>query len=277
LHSKLLGIIYGILKNVMKKILLLSFAFVALLVGQFSMVSAQPAVCVPDPNNASPGIFPSDTLPDMLAGAAYLEVVQFVFPVDTTLFGFTLNFDSFLVSQVTMIPAGLDWQCNNNHPLCHYVSAPPALTRGCVSIYGTPTAASPSYPGYDSIIVTGVAYVTVPFVGVQSIPQDISVYYRISGIIGTENPFANAGLHIAPVPVAGQANVRYTLSSGANVKVSVMDLMGREVAVLTNGMQSTGLQEVVLDSKDLASGAYLLKLSINDGEFVQTKKFTSIR
>jgi Secretion system C-terminal sorting domain len=161
--------------------------------------------------------------------------------------------------------------------LCHYVSNPPNLTRGCVKIYGTPVAASPAYPLYDSIIVTGVAYVTVPFVGVQSIPQDISVYYRVSGPAANASPFANAGLSIAPNPAVGSANIRYNLVSDAVVKVSVMDLLGREVSVLSEGMQRTGNQEITIDSKDLATGTYLLKLSINDGEFVQTKKFTSIR
>lgn len=258
----------------MKKILLLSFALAALMMSQFSTAQAQ--VCVVDPQYTSPGIYPSDTLLDMTQNVPANQVVQFVFPVDTVLFGFTLAFDSFLVSQVTNIPAGLNWECNENHPLCHYVSNPPNLTRGCVKIFGTPTAMS-AYPLYDSIIVTGVAYVTVPFVGVQSIPQDISVYYRISGPTGNVSPFANAGLSIAPSPVVGQASVRYNLSGDAVVKVTVTDVLGREVAVLSEGMQRQGAQELVIDSKDLAGGTYLLKLSINGDEFVQTRKFTSVR
>ena len=262
---------------VMKKILLLSFVLIALLVGNFSKVSAQPAVCTVDPQYTSPGIYPSDTLPDLVITVPYLEVVQFVFPSDTVIFGQTLNFDSFLVSQVTMIPNGLNWQCNANHPQCHYISTPPQLTRGCVTIYGTPTAQSPAYPNYDSIIVTGVAYVTIPFVGVQSFAQDIPVFYRTQGAIATANPFAKAGLTIAPVPVSGQANVRYSLNGDAVVKVTVLDLLGREVAVLSEGMQRMGMQEMVIDSKNFPSGAYLLKLDINNGEFVQTRKFSSVR
>lgn len=259
----------------MKKILLLSFAFAALLMGQFSTASAQP--CTVDPQYTSPGIYPDDTLDDMTVGTPATQVVQFVFPIDTVLFGFTLNFDSFKVSQVTNIPAGLNWQCNLNHPTCLYVSNPPNLTRGCVLIDGSPTAASPGYPAYDSIIVTGTAYVNVPFVGVTPIAQDIPVYYRTSSASAAASPFSNAGLNIAPNPVAGQANVRYTLSSDASVKVTVMDLMGREVAVISNGLQRQGAQELLIDSKDFSTGAYLLKLDINDGEFVQTKKFTAIR
>src|SRR6185503_6563697 len=140
-----------------------------------------------------------------------------------------------------------------------------------------PTAVSPAFPNYDSIIVTGVAYVTIPFVGVQSFAQDISVYYRVGTAIAVSSPFANAGLSIAPTPVMGRANVRYNLVADANVNVTVLDLMGREVAVLSTGMQRQGAQEIELDSKNLASGSYLLKLNINNGEFVQTRKFTSVR
>lgn len=261
--------------NPMKKVLLLSFALVAFMMGSLSTASAQP--CTVDPQYTSPGIYPSDTLLDMQPNVATNQVVQFVFPVDTVVFGFTLNFDSFLVSQVSGVPSGLDWECNQNHPTCNYVSNPPNLTRGCVKVFGTPTAASPAYPNYDSLIVTGVAYVTVPFVGVQSFAQDISVYYRVGTAAGTNSPFANANLSIAPIPMAGSANVRFNMSADAVVKVSVVDLMGREVAVIGNGMMRAGQQEFVIDSKDLATGAYLLKLDINDGEFVQTKKFTSVR
>jgi hypothetical protein len=261
----------------MKKILLFSLAFAALMVGRFTMANAQ--VCQVDSQYTSPGIYPSDTLADMEENVATNQVVQFVFPVDTVVFGFTLNFDSFVVSQVSSIPAGIQWECNANHPTCHYVTNPPDLTRGCVKIYGTPTAVSPAYPAYDSIIVTGTAYVTVPFVGVQSFASDIPVYYRTSGVVGM-NPgtlFATTNLRIAPMPVAGHSDVRYTLNNDALVKLSVYDMLGQEVAVLQNGEQRAGDQELSIDATDLAAGAYFLKLNINDGEFVQTKKFMTVR
>ncbi|MFN8395788.1 MAG: T9SS type A sorting domain-containing protein [Bacteroidia bacterium] len=241
----------------------------------FSTVSAQP--CQVDFQYTSPGIYPGDTLQDMNVNTATNQVIQFVFPIDTVVFGFTLNFDSFAVSSVTGVPAGLNWQCNANHPVCHYITQPPQLTRGCVLIDGTPTATNAAYPGYDSIIVTGTAYVTVPFVGVQSFPSDIPVFYRVGNAVSAASPFANAGLQIAPNPFSASANVRYTLAADADVTVSVIDLMGREVAVLGQGMQRQGEQEIVLDSKNFATGSYMLKLSINNGEFVQTKKFTSVR
>jgi hypothetical protein len=260
----------------MKKNLLLTFAFAALLLGSFSLVSAQPTPCTVDLQYTSPGIYPNDTLLDMNANVATQQVVQFVFPSDTVIFGQTLPFDSFLVDQVTSIPNGLDWQCNANHPVCHYVSTPGQLTRGCVTMYGTPTAQSASFPAYDSIIVTGTAYITLfgqPF----PISQDISVYYRIDGTVGASAALASNSLQIAPSPVMGESKVNYTLNFDATVKVTVMDLMGREVAVLFDGMQRQGENQIAISSKDLASGAYLLKLSINNGEFVQTKKFTSVR
>lgn len=246
-----------------------------MLMSSFSTVSAQP--CVVDNQYTSPGIYPSDTLQDMQVGQATSQVIQFVFPDDTVLFGFTLPFDSFKVSNVSAIPPGINWECNANHPTCLYVTTPGQLTRGCVKMDGTPLAQNPAFPNYDSIIVTGTAYVTVPFVGVTPVAQDISVYYRISGASAADSPFANAGLEIAPNPVSATANVRYNLSADADVTVTVVDLMGREISVLHTGMQRQGEQEVMLDSKNLSSGTYLLKLDINNGEFVQNRKFTSVR
>jgi hypothetical protein len=260
----------------MKKVLLLTFAFALMFGMQFTRVNAQ--VCVPDMQLSSPGIYPSDTLPLMMVSIPYSHVVQFVFPVDTVFAGFTIPFDSFIVSSISGIPAGLNWECDANHPVCHYVTAPPQLTHGCVTIYGTPTQQSPAWPGYDSVIVDGVAFLTVPFLGSQSIAAPISVYYRTSPLVAL-NPstFSNMGLQVAPNPSAFTANVRYTLANAADVKVAVYDVMGKEMMVVANDFQHEGAQEFTIDSRNLAPGAYYLKVNVNDGEFVQTKQFMTIR
>jgi hypothetical protein len=257
----------------MKNTLLPLFAFVILLLCKVSTTYAQP--CLVDSQYAASGIFPSDTLQDMQVGVFTNQVVQFVFPSDTTIFGQPLPFDSFALAQVTGMPNGLNWQCNANHPVCHYVTTQGQRTRGCVLIDGTPTAPSPAFPGYDSIIVSGIAYVTI-FGTPQSFASDIPIYYRIENdTLGVGSAFANSALNVSPVPVTGIARVTYQLSSEATVKVCVVDLMGREVVVLAEGRQSQGEQELTLQAKAITNGIYLLKLIINDGEFVETKKFTS--
>jgi Secretion system C-terminal sorting domain len=262
--------------SIMKKKLLSILAFGALMIGQFSMVSAQ-APCTPNSAYTSEGIYPSDTLQDMNIDILTEQVIDFVLPNDTVIMGYTVKFDSFFLARVSGIPPGLDWRCNANHPTCKYVATPPNPTRGCVTFSGTPVVISAAYPGYDTIMVKVVGYATMPPIGSLSDSLAIPVYYRISNTVSANSPLANAGLSIVPNPVLGRANVSYTLASDANVKMTVIDLMGRQVGVLCDGIQRQGVQEIMLDSREFANGSYFLKMSINDGEFVQTKKFTSIR
>ena len=146
-----------------------------------------------------------------------------------------------------------------------------------MTIYGTPTTApNAAYPGYDSIIVTGTAFFTV-FGSPQSLNQDIAIYYRIDQAVSVTTAPLASGLQISPSPVIGESKVNFALNIDAHVRVSVLDLMGREVAVLFQGMQRAGDHETAISASDLPSGAYMLKLDMNDGESVQTKKFTAIR
>ena len=82
----------------MKRTLLLLLSLIAVSFVQFSQVSAQP--CTPNPIYTAPGIYPSDTMPDLLVGNLYSHVVDFVFPDDTTILGQTIAFDSFVVASV---------------------------------------------------------------------------------------------------------------------------------------------------------------------------------
>jgi hypothetical protein len=58
-----------------------------------------------------------------------------------------------------------------------------------------------------------------------------------------------------PVTVVG-----YRLSVVGDVRLSVHDLLGREVAVLVDGIQQAGAHQVRFDASHLASGVYLLRL-----------------
>lgn len=247
--------------------------FCALLITVCGWTTLQAQVCQVDSQYQSAGIYPSDTLPDMEVGTAYSEVVQFVFPSDTVVFGFTLNFDSFIVANVSGIPVGIDWECNENHPTCHYIASPPQLTRGCVKIFGTPTAQSPAYPAYDSIIVTGEAWVTIPFSGPTSFSQDIPVYYRTSDPLSANDPFAKFNLEMAPNPIVDAGMARFDLATAATVRLTVVDLYGRELAVVAEDVMGAGSHEVEFSSRQLPVGIYLLRATVDDGQFVATQRF----
>ena len=259
----------------MKKTLLLTFALAGLFLAQIGVVQAQ---CTVNPVYTSPGIYPSDTLQDMMATVSTNQVVQFVFPSDTVIFGQTIPFDSFVVSSISNIPGNLQWECNNNHPTCVYVTTPGQLTRGCVTIFDIPQASNPAYPGYDSIIVTGIAWVTFPFGGAQPISTDIPVYYRVMPFNAVADGIVNTlDFTISPNPVAFRSNASFKLEEAAQVNLTVIDMLGKEVMQISNSMMSAGEHDVKLDVSSLQAGAYFLRIDLNNGEFVQSKKFMTIR
>ena len=257
----------------MKKTLRFALLFCSLL--GFGLTKAQ--VCTVDPQYTSPGIYPSDTLQDMWEAQATNQVVQFVFPEDTVVFGFTLPFDSFKVSSVSNVPPGLLWECNQNHPVCTYVTTPGQLTRGCVKVYGTPTGPSAALPSYDSLIVTGTAYVTL-FGSVQSFASDIPVYYRVYPAVSAAEAIGKAvNLQVQPNPVNTQTWVSFQLSTPSDVKVSLYNVLGEEVKVVSNGPMTAGDKNVSLDMSELDGGIYFVRLNLNNGEYVGTQKVVSLR
>jgi hypothetical protein len=68
---------------------------------------------------------------------------------------------------------------------------------------------------------------------------------------------------------------RHQASNVSEVRLSVYDILGREVAVLVNERKAPGNYEVRFDGSNLASGVYLYTLQA--GSFVQTKKLMLLK
>ncbi|MEO1478768.1 MAG: T9SS type A sorting domain-containing protein, partial [Bacteroidota bacterium] len=79
----------------------------------------------------------------------------------------------------------------------------------------------------------------------------------------------------APNPVHQSARVRYVLPEASNVRVSVYDVLGREVAVLAEGARPAGEGTVRFDASRLASGFYVLRLLTEQGAV--TRRVTVVR
>jgi glucuronoarabinoxylan endo-1,4-beta-xylanase len=59
------------------------------------------------------------------------------------------------------------------------------------------------------------------------------------------------------------------------VRLSVIDMLGQEVAVLVDGMREAGIYSEVFDASELASGMYLCRLKA--GSVVQSRKILLTR
>jgi hypothetical protein len=85
--------------------------------------------------------------------------------------------------------------------------------------------------------------------------------------------FAFRGCH--PNPFNPLTKVQFDLPQLSPVEIRIFDLLGREVAVLHDGMMPVGSHEIVWDASTTASGVYFLHF--RSGNFVTTKKLLLLK
>ncbi len=83
-----------------------------------------------------------------------------------------------------------------------------------------------------------------------------------------------------PNPFNPSTTIRYSIPKTVNVKISVFDLLGREISILTDEEKSPGNYSIIIDSnslngKKLASGIYFY--TIQAGNFKETKKMVLLK
>jgi len=79
-----------------------------------------------------------------------------------------------------------------------------------------------------------------------------------------------------PNPFNPTTNISFSLPEQSNVRLTIIDLLGREVATLVNNEQrSAGNYTVTWNASSFASGVYFYRLQA--GNFVQTKKLVLLK
>ena len=78
-----------------------------------------------------------------------------------------------------------------------------------------------------------------------------------------------------PNPTAGRSTVRFTLRDASPVRLAVYDLLGREVAVLAEGVYAEGTHTARFDGSLLAAGLYVVRLDA--GGTVEAQRLTLAR
>jgi len=105
-----------------------------------------------------------------------------------------------------------------------------------------------------------------PFVSESYVYGDLFDEYATSTVAPSQ--FALQGAY--PNPFNPTTNISYSLANAGNVKLTVFDAMGREVATLVNGYRNAGAQQVTFDASKLSSGVYLYQLNA-DGQIATGK------
>jgi hypothetical protein len=107
------------------------------------------------------------------------------------------------------------------------------------------------------------------------VPYDGSNYTRLGVEDARPTP---SGFNLEPNypnPFNPTTTVAYTLKTDGRVRLAVVDVAGREIAVLSDGIESAGRHEAVFSGKDLTSGIYFCKLWTPDG--ILTRKMTLVK
>ena len=78
-----------------------------------------------------------------------------------------------------------------------------------------------------------------------------------------------------PNPFNPATTIQYSLALNSNVRISIFDALGREVAVPVNEVKQAGSYELSFDGSDLSSGIYYYR--INAGNFTDIKKMILIK
>jgi hypothetical protein len=73
-----------------------------------------------------------------------------------------------------------------------------------------------------------------------------------------------------PNPFNPSTMIRYQLSDAGKIRLSVFDVLGREVAVLVDVEQPAGSYDLMFDASGLSSGIYLIRLSVGAETFTRS-------
>ena len=78
-----------------------------------------------------------------------------------------------------------------------------------------------------------------------------------------------------PNPFNPETTIRYSLAADGNVRLTIFDMLGKEVAVLADGFQQAGEHQVSWNAAHLASGSYFYRLE--SGGDVMVRRMTLLR
>jgi hypothetical protein len=125
----------------------------------------------------------------------------------------------------------------------------------------------------DDITLSGISTTSVPlssasptsFALEQNYPNPFNPTTRIAYVIP---PGAGGGSQVA-------ASENMVPSTTYHIRLTIYDLVGREVAALVDGVQAPGRHEVKFDASNLSTGVYLYRLQV--GSFAETRRMTLLK
>jgi hypothetical protein len=132
-------------------------------------------------------------------------------------------------------------------------------------------------PGTASFEITDIKGVTPAgtLINLEGKQTEVPVLVNTSMTEDTSSPESFRVYPNYPNPFNPTTTIRYALPEAAQVRLSVFNLLGQEVAVLVNGMRPAGISTVNFDASTLSSGVYIYRLT--DGTQTITRKLLLVK
>jgi photosystem II stability/assembly factor-like uncharacterized protein len=114
------------------------------------------------------------------------------------------------------------------------------------------------------IIDTNVTTVAITGRGYAIVGTDHGLYRSVASTLDVPAPglpAAQATLECLPNPFAANASIRFTLAEPGQVRLSILNALGQEIAAPIDGRLEVGPHATTFDSQRLPAGAYYCRLS----------------
>ncbi|MDQ1264926.1 MAG: hypothetical protein QG635_76, partial [Bacteroidota bacterium] len=85
----------------------------------------------------------------------------------------------------------------------------------------------------------------------------------IIGVKDLENP-AGISLNISPNPAGAEAKIEYYLDKPEHVNITLVDMLGSEIAIIESGIAQIGFNRSYINLTDIPTGVYIIKLQTED-------------
>jgi hypothetical protein len=108
-----------------------------------------------------------------------------------------------------------------------------------------------------------------------SIARVVSVQARTSVLDQTSSALQYSLSDNFPNPFNSSTQIQFSLAKKSRTRLSILDVLGRQIAVLVDGEYDSGIYRINWNAPQFASGIYFYRLEA--GDFVTTKKLMLIK
>ena len=107
-----------------------------------------------------------------------------------------------------------------------------------------------------------LAVISVP--GISNIAQNVPTHTNTSV------------LSVFPNPVRGKSTISFNLDINENIKITLCDIMGRQISTIASGVYTSGNHNIELNSSGLKPGVYMLTITREHNEKVYSDTYKMI-